>query len=140
MGPNLPETFARSSEPSGYRNVAARQPDGDLSQNMLRFSSLLRKRGFTVGVAEATEVLRVLPRIDMVDWKEFHLVLRALFVSRWEQLVAFDALFHSFWTGWGGFEQSAHQLFETPPERRGFSTGESRAAGQEGGDDLVPEG
>src|SRR2546425_1333471 len=106
---------------------------------MLRCCALLRQRGFMAGIAEAMEALRILPRIDLADWREFSLVLRSLFVSRREELNGFDALFHSFWTGWGGIEQSAHQLFETPPERTGPATSKSRLAEQEGTADLTCE-
>jgi len=139
MDPNSQETLGSPFQPSGYRNLLARQPEGDLSQNMLRFCALLRKRGFMASTAEAMEALRVLPQIDLVDWRAFYFVLRSLFVSRREELNGFDALFHSFWTGWGGLEQSAHQLFETPPERIGSGTRQSQLAEKEGTSDLTPE-
>jgi uncharacterized protein with von Willebrand factor type A (vWA) domain len=91
------------------------------------------------GTAEAMEALRVLPRIDLEDWRAFHMVLRSLLVSRREELDGFDALFHSFWTGWGASEQSAHQLFETPPERTGSVTRQARLAEKEGAADLAPD-
>src|SRR5882762_49740 len=137
MEPNFQETLGNALQPPGYRNVSARQPDGDLSQNMLRFCALLRKRGFMAGTAEAMEALRVLPQVDLADWMTFYLVLRSLFVSRREELNGFDAFFGSFWTGWGGFEQSAHQLFETPAERAGSTTSKSRLAAKEGAADLA---
>jgi uncharacterized protein len=139
MDPNFQETLGNALQPPGYRNVSARQPDGSMSQNMLSFCALLRKRGFMAGTAEAMDALRVLPQIDLVDWMAFYLVLRSLFVSRREELNGFDALFHSFWTGWGGFEQSAHQLFETPPEHAGSTTSKSRLAEKEGAADLAPD-
>ncbi|MBZ5570847.1 MAG: VWA domain-containing protein [Acidobacteriia bacterium] len=140
MDPSFLEALGGALQPSGYRKVSARQPEGDLPQNMLQFCALLRKRGFMAGTAEAMEALRVLPHIDLADWRGFYLVLRSLFVSRREELNGFDALFHSFWTGWGGFEQSAHQLFETPPEHTGSPTSQNHLAEKEGTADLAPDG
>jgi len=133
------ETFGAAVQPSGYRNVLARRPDGDLSQNMLTFCALLRKRGLMAGTAEAMDALRILPQIDVADWRGFYLVLRSLFVSRREELNVFDALFHSFWTGWSGFEQSAHQLFETASPRDGSTHGQRRLGQKEGSADLAPD-
>ncbi len=101
----------------GYRNLVERRRDGDLSQNMVRFCALLRERGLRVGIAEAVDALRILPHLDIEDWREFYLVLRTLFVCRYEELTVFDANFHMFWTGWGGIEHKSLQLFDKPPEQ-----------------------
>lgn len=139
MEGDFPVTVGSALQPPGFSHVAARRPDGDLSQNMLKFCSLLRQRGFMAGIAEVMEALRILPEIDLADWQEFYLVLRSLFVSRREELNGFDALFHSFWTGWGGVEQSAHQLFETPPEHTGSTTSKSHFPGLQGTAALAGE-
>jgi uncharacterized protein len=131
----LPDVQARSvaSLAPGYRNLVAHGAEGDFTQNMLHFCERLRRRGMMVGVSDAAEALGILPKVDLEDWCEFYLVLRSLFVSRWEDLPVFDAQFHSFWTGWGGLDQNANQLFETPPERtcatRAAQQGQERAAG-----------
>lgn len=131
----LPDSHASSgaSLAPGYRNLVARGAEGDFAQNMLKFCERLRRRGLMVGVGEATDALRILPKVDLQDWNEFYLILRSLFVSRWEELTLFDALFHSFWTGWGGVEQNATQLFETPTERSSWISGTKRAQERQGG-------
>jgi uncharacterized protein len=127
MGRNLWEAPGNSGQMPGYQRVIARQPHGSLPQNILAFCKLLRKRGFLVGVGEAMEILTILPQADLLDWNEFYLLLRSFCVSRHEELRIFDALFHSFWTGWGGIEQLSHHLFEVPPEHSGRRSSNRRA-------------
>src|SRR6185295_1754897 len=69
----------------------------DLSAAIARFASLLRQSGLPVTLVEVTDAVRALDHLDLTDRHELYLGLRALFVTRPEEVPPFDRCFEAFW-------------------------------------------
>jgi hypothetical protein len=69
----------------------------DLSAAIARFASLLRQSGLPVTLVEVTDAVRALDHLDLTDRHEFYLGLRAVFVTRPEEVPPFDRCFEAFW-------------------------------------------
>ena len=69
----------------------------DLSAAVARFAALLRRSGLPVTLVEVTDAVRALDHLDITDRQEFYLGLRALFVTRPEEVPPFDRCFEAFW-------------------------------------------
>ena len=69
----------------------------DLTRAMLAFGGMLRASGLPVTTPEVMDAVRALEAVDLLDRAEVHLALRAVLVSRMEELPAFDRCFEAFW-------------------------------------------
>ncbi|HWJ22184.1 MAG TPA: VWA domain-containing protein [Gemmatimonadaceae bacterium] len=62
-----------------------------------RFCRALRERGVPASTGAAIDAVRALDAVDLGDRADVHLALRALLVSRHEELATFDELFDAWW-------------------------------------------
>ena len=69
----------------------------DLSSAIVRFGALLRSHGLPVALIQVTDAVRALEQLDLGDRLEVQLGLRAVLVSRPEDLPTFDRCFDEFW-------------------------------------------
>ena len=69
----------------------------DLTRAMLTFGGVLRASGLPVTTPEVMDAVRALEVIDLTNRDEVYLALRAVLVSRVEELPAFDRCFENFW-------------------------------------------
>jgi uncharacterized protein with von Willebrand factor type A (vWA) domain len=72
-------------------------PPGDLASAVIRFAGMLRRHGLPVALIQVTDSVRALERLDLTDREEVRLGLRAVMVSRPEDLPTFDRCFDAFW-------------------------------------------
>jgi uncharacterized protein with von Willebrand factor type A (vWA) domain len=77
------------------RNVPA--VPRNLAAAVVQFSALLRHQGLPVTLVHVTDATRALEHLDVGDRDEIYLGLRAVFVSRPEEIPAFDRCFAAFW-------------------------------------------
>ncbi len=70
---------------------------GSLAANVVAFCRLLRRRGLPVGPREASDALRALSTVDLVDRREVYLALRTILVDSREHFARFDEAFREFW-------------------------------------------
>jgi len=68
-----------------------------LGTAVVRFAGLLRREGLPVTVLQVTDAVRALDHLDLADRGEVYLGLRAVLVSRPEDVPAFDQCFATFW-------------------------------------------
>jgi uncharacterized protein len=69
----------------------------DLAAAVARFATLLRRSGLPVTLVEVTDAVRALDHLDLGDRHELYLGLRAIFVTRPEEVPPFDRCFDAFW-------------------------------------------
>ncbi len=69
----------------------------ELSAAVARFATLLRRSGLPVTLVEVTDAVRALDHLDIADRQELYLGLRAVFVTRPEEVPPFDRCFEAFW-------------------------------------------
>jgi uncharacterized protein with von Willebrand factor type A (vWA) domain len=69
----------------------------DLARAVIRFAALLRAHGLPVSLIQVTDAVRALEQLDLGDREEVRIGLRALLVTRPEDLPAFDRCFDAFW-------------------------------------------
>ena len=69
----------------------------DLAAAVARFAALLRRSGLPVTLVEVTDAVRALEHLDLGDRHELYLGLRAIFVTRPEEVPPFDRCFDAFW-------------------------------------------
>src|SRR5260370_38129000 len=69
----------------------------DLQGAVVRFAGLLRRHGLPVTLVEVTDAARALGHLDLSDRHEDFLGLRAVLVSRVEEIPTFDRCFKAFW-------------------------------------------
>ena len=69
----------------------------ELSAAVARFATLLRRSGLPVTLVEVTDAVRALDHLDIGDRQELYLGLRAVFVTRPEEVSPFDRCFEAFW-------------------------------------------
>jgi len=69
----------------------------DLAAAVARFATLLRRSGLPVTLVEVTDAIRALDHLDLGDRHELYLGLRAIFVTRPEEVPPFDRCFDAFW-------------------------------------------
>jgi hypothetical protein len=72
-------------------------PAGNLAANVVAFTRLLRRRGLPVGPREASDALRALAAVDLVDRREVYLTLRTALANAREHFARFDEAFQEFW-------------------------------------------
>ena len=69
----------------------------DLMRATLTFGGVLRAAGLPVTTPEVMDAVRALEAVDLMDREEVYLALRAVLVTRREELPAFDRCFDAFW-------------------------------------------
>jgi uncharacterized protein with von Willebrand factor type A (vWA) domain len=74
-----------------------RPQSGTLVAHVVGFCRLLRRRGLSVGAAEAADALRALHAVDLADRREAYLALRAVLASGPDAQRIFDAAFWEYW-------------------------------------------
>src|SRR5256712_6854793 len=94
-GASAPRWRSRGSVPSCPRR--AESVPRDLSAAVARFATLLRRSGLPVTLVEVTDAVRALDHLDIADRHELYLGLRAVFVTRPEEVPPFDRCFEAFW-------------------------------------------
>jgi uncharacterized protein with von Willebrand factor type A (vWA) domain len=82
---------------------------------MVRFGAALRGQGLPVTVIQVVDAVRALDHIDLRDRDEMRLALRALLVSRPEDLPGFDQCFDAFWRLQLEPEPGLPSLMAAPP-------------------------
>lgn len=98
-----------TSRPASPSQASAESPSAISLQNMgepvrLRFAAFvrsLRANGFTIGLAESHDALRIFCAIEPANKTMLQEALRALFASRRSDWEKFDAIFNAFWFGHG---------------------------------------
>lgn len=74
-----------------------REGGPDLLPRLGAFARLLRDAGLEAGPRRLTDATRALAFVDLVHRDDFHDALRAVFVSRKDDIPAFEAAFEIFW-------------------------------------------
>ena len=69
----------------------------DLIAHLTRFCRALRGHGLLVGPGETADAIHAVERAGLMSETRIYWSLRALLVSRREQIPVFDTLFHQFW-------------------------------------------
>ncbi|MET0849916.1 MAG: VWA domain-containing protein [Candidatus Rokuibacteriota bacterium] len=88
----------------------------DLRTAMLAFGQRLRASGLGVTVSELMDALRSLDLVDLMDRDDVYLALRAVLVSRQEEVPAFDRCFESFWRFHAESGQGVDGLMSPAPD------------------------
>jgi uncharacterized protein with von Willebrand factor type A (vWA) domain len=71
--------------------------DRSLTRAVVRFATLLRRQSLPITPRQAIDAARGLEQLDLGDRREVYLGLRALLVTRPEEVAIFDRCFESFW-------------------------------------------
>ncbi len=90
----------------------------DLQGAVVRFAALLRRHGLPVTLVEVTDAVRALEHLDLFDRAEVFLGLQTVFVSRVEEMPAFERCFNAFWRATRE-EEPAMQGLIAPPDDLG---------------------
>jgi uncharacterized protein with von Willebrand factor type A (vWA) domain len=88
----------------------------DLVGAVARFGALLRRQGLPVTLIHVTDGVRALDHLDLADRQEVYLGLRAVFVSRPEDVPTFDRAFDAFWRVATEADAVADALMPTLPD------------------------
>jgi uncharacterized protein with von Willebrand factor type A (vWA) domain len=72
-------------------------PDRALSRAVLRFAGLLRRESLPITPRQALDAVRALDHLDVTDRDELRRGLRAVLVTRPEELAIFERAFETFW-------------------------------------------
>ena len=70
---------------------------GSLPDNIVYFARALRRASVPVGTSQILDALRAVQKVGFTKRRDFHSVLRAMIVSRKENLLVFDQVFAMFW-------------------------------------------
>src|SRR3972149_10868310 len=103
------------------------QKPRDLMTATLAFGRMLRGAGLQVTVSELMDAVRALEVVDLMDRSDVYLGLRAVLVTRREELPAFDRCFDAFWTFRAAGGQGLEGLISAAP-----------AAGPQREEDPIP--
>lgn len=68
-----------------------------MSQHVVQFARFLRTKNFSVGPDEVADALLGLEAIDWSDSDQFKWVLRGCFCKDFDQILAFDKLYATYW-------------------------------------------
>jgi uncharacterized protein len=98
-------------------DIDVREPDGRaFARNLMRFGRSLRAVGLPITVQQIADATRALEWIDVGDREQVHATMRALFVTRREDLALFRLVFDSFFRHPGG--DALHRPQRVPPAPR----------------------
>ena len=73
------------------------RPRADLLPRLATFARLLHDAGLEAGPGRLTDSARALAHVDLRHQDDFRSALRAVFVSRKDELPVFEAAFDIFW-------------------------------------------
>src|SRR3972149_4673584 len=104
------------------------QNSRDLMTATLAFGRMLRGAGLQVTVSELMDAVRALEVVDLMDRSDVYLGLRAVLVTRREELPAFDRCFDAFWRFRAAEGQGLEGLMG-PTETTGQQADEDSASG-----------
>jgi uncharacterized protein with von Willebrand factor type A (vWA) domain len=79
------------------RGVGSAVVPRDLLSATIAFCRILRAHGLPVTLVEARDAVRALEALDLADREEIYWGLRAVLVSRIEEVPTFDRCFEAFW-------------------------------------------
>jgi uncharacterized protein with von Willebrand factor type A (vWA) domain len=107
-------------------------PPRDLQAATVSFAGLLRREGLPVTLVEVGDAVRALEHLDLADRDEVFLGLRAVFVSRLEELPVFERCFEAFWRWRGDGDPVMRGLVSVAnqPEAAEPPAGAPKVAGQ----------
>lgn len=71
--------------------------DYDFTAHLTHFCRALRSHGLLIAPSETADVMRALNAVDMLDKGRVYWALRALLLSRRDEIPIYDALFERFW-------------------------------------------
>lgn len=71
--------------------------DYDFTAHLTHFCRALRSHGLLIAPSETADVMRALNAVDMMDKGRVYWALRALLLSRRDEIPIYDALFERFW-------------------------------------------
>lgn len=71
--------------------------DYDFTAHLTQFCRALRSHGLLISPQETADVMRALSAVDMMDRGRVYWSLRALLLSRRDEIPIYDALFERFW-------------------------------------------
>lgn len=113
--------------------AAAVRPEAEdiIAARMAGFARHLRERGFSIGLKEAQDALRVVSSLTDKRPAALRQALRCLLCSRQSDWEAFDALFDAYWLGRG--MKRAIKVGGHAPAATLRSFGEQQAGTREGG-------
>ena len=80
------------------RSIERSLAQEDLVSHTIRFCRALREGGLLVGPSESADAVQALGLVDIMDRAQVYWALRAVLVSRVDEVAPFDNCFHSFWT------------------------------------------
>ena len=69
----------------------------DFTAHLTNFCRVLRSHGLLIGPLETADVVRAISAVDMMDRGRVYWALRALLLSRRDDIPIYDALFERFW-------------------------------------------
>ena len=69
----------------------------DFTAHLTHFCRVLRSHGLLISPQETADVMRALNAVDMMDKGRVYWSLRALLISRRDEIPIYDSLFERFW-------------------------------------------
>ena len=69
----------------------------DFTTHLTHFCRVLRSHGLLISPQETADVMRALSAVDMMDRGRVYWSLRALLLSRRDEIPIYDSLFERFW-------------------------------------------
>ena len=69
----------------------------DFTAHLTHFCRVLRSHGLLISPQETADVMRALSAVDMMDRGRVYWSLRALVLSRRDEIPIYDSLFERFW-------------------------------------------
>jgi uncharacterized protein with von Willebrand factor type A (vWA) domain len=90
---------------------------GRLADNVVLFARALRKAGMRVGPAAVVDAIRAVEVAGVTRRDDLYWTLAAVFVTRHDQQVVFDAAFHAFWRARGLVDKMIAMLSPVAPPR-----------------------
>ena len=110
----------------------------DLVSHVVRFCRSLRERGLLVGPSETAAAVQGLALVNPLDQDQVYWCLRAILVSRVDEIEAFDDCFRQFWT-FRQLQDNSPVLPEPSPTEGGQHLGGRLKVGPDGGDYEGPQ-
>lgn len=118
----VPGEYVRSLD-TLVRRLGPRR--GSLVENVILFSSILRRRKLDVTPGRILDALRSLEQVDIFQREDFRIALRANYVSTEQDLEVFDRTFDEFWR-----PLSLDPEAEPPPPQEEIPSGTIEEGGQ----------
>jgi len=91
-------------------STADPQTDGQLAQNIIYFARALRRAGMPVGTEQVHTGIKAAATVGFTRRVDFYVTLRAVFVTRVEDLALFTQTFNIFWRDPGFIETMMQAL------------------------------